>query len=145
MGSSTVLAAMLLILCNPMFASTEMRRDEISNEFGTADIVGLVGTACKAGAHEEAWTQAAIKHKVLHFGWRRSPYVNKSCGLAFYLKPTLVEQINEAFEPPALLAGRLVGLRLEGSNIDITVLLAYFPPRMGSMRPRKRRMWSSIW
>ena len=72
------------------------------------------------------------RYVAFQWGWKKSEFCNKSCGVTIVLGPRLRNAVVQVYTPSPRLTGRATALRLRNKTTDLLVLGCYFPHR-GSM------------
>ena len=65
---------------------------------------------------------------VCSFGYGKSTYSNKSCGCIIAFNNKYFDRVRTVYNPPPELKGRAGAIRLVRPDIDILVIVIYFPP-----------------
>ncbi len=135
-----LLAAMKIVLWNPMSCSGIYRLEEIDDELQNMDVVVMPGSQMRQPQvglkPPEVTKQRLANFDAYHWGYARGPFTNKACGLTILVnrKRCRGYHVATVHSPNKALQGRGGALRLRWRGVDITVLGAYFP-----VRPKARR------
>lgn len=106
------------------------RAGKIARRMHHFDVVALPGTQLRNLDDEVPATRRRIgRHSLLSWGWSRSTFSNRSCGVNISVGPRFRNCIKEAFVPPLSLAGRCGGVRLRTCTSDLAFFAVYLPPR----------------
>ena len=136
---------MKLCLYNPLVSQTTERAAEISCEFRDCAIVILPGTCRRSPPDHPVSTRSLPCHREYSWGWRRQ--IDCKAGVSILIsnhlaRPSIVRNV---LIPPPALQGRVAGLRLRASALDVLVLGFYVPPRMTMARHRALGKEISRW
>jgi hypothetical protein len=109
------------------------RMHTISSEFENIHIGGFQGTRIRTTDSDHT-TFSTKNHIIINFGWKRSPFVNRSAGVTFMLtrKWFRPRDIIRIVPVPIDLQGRCAALVLKFGTVKLLALNIYFPPP-GSM------------
>lgn len=118
----------------PLACSDVMRLSEVSAHYRQYDVVLLLPGTQRRAYDESVQVSDAPYHRAYQWGWRPSRYVNKSAGITMMLhKRYSREDVKTIDEPPRILAGRAVAMRVRRGGRDFLFLCAYYPPRSNSV------------
>ena len=90
----------------------------------------IAGTACKQFDNEfSKFTHHA--HIQISMGWKRSRWVNKSCGVSCFIKHSLANAMYKIYLPGAGsgIAGRAGAVELKTNTKHVLAVVFYLPPR----------------
>ena len=98
-----------------------------------SDVFFLIGTGVKARPNTTHHVQYCDGYRVAHFGWDRSPFVNKSAGVAIAIREDRFNNINvcRVIVPETCIAGRGGAIRIKQNDGEFFFLTAYSPPPSG--------------
>lgn len=94
-------ALMKIVLYNPLSLAAAERPEDISVQLKTADVVLLPGTQLRKTDFAAHTTFRHENHLHVSWGYGRSPFVNRACGVSIYLgKRIRTKQITTVYDPP---------------------------------------------
>eukprot|EP00959_Pyramimonas_sp_CCMP1952_P065829 1374435-Pyramimonas_sp.AAC.1 len=119
---------MRILTYNPLAANTVERLVDISDELKDWDIILLCGTQEWAGP--EAVRKVMLpNHWCLRIGARKGKYITKACGLAILVHRRMDQNcLREIYTPPTSLQGRVAGVKLATSTMDLAIFPVYYAP-----------------
>lgn len=118
-------------LYNPMTVSYMDRFEDVSATLSGADIVLLLGTQRRAPPGLDIDQFTAPAHRGLSWGHGRWKYSNKPAGVAILTnqKRLPAENVVKYWTPGASIRGRAGAARWKTRQLDVTCIVAYYPPR----------------
>ena len=117
------------LLYNPCSLHND-RLTEIVLGAAAFDIIALPATQQRQTDPLVPVTRSRIvRHTALSWGWKKTSWSNKSCGITIALGPRLANGIKKVFVPPVELTGRVGAVRIRNKTVDLTVFVPYLPPR----------------
>lgn len=117
---------------NPMNLTRTYRAEEISKQFSSLHILGLVGTQCREHTDVGHTQQDVGRHRMIHFGFDDGRHTNKSAGCAVYFRePLRMQHVADIKAPPADsgLRGRAGSVTFICREIRVKIITAYFQPQ----------------
>ncbi len=118
---------MRIILHNPNNVKGS-RSNELSLAYACMDAVLMPGTQTRPKKHaKEAVLYTNDQHHIYEWGWKPTPYVNKSCGVQIRLKKSLfrMKHVVAIAPTPSLVQGRVGALHLRSGRFDIMLIVIY--------------------
>lgn len=116
-----------LVSYNPLAATSEDRRIDITSELGNFQVIALQGTQRRARQGEEAVVCSSTANRIwIEAGWKPAPGTNRSAGCALVLRrPFRRSHVRHTWACP--IPGRGVAAHVKGWHRDLLLICLYFP------------------
>ena len=105
------------------------------------DVICFTGAMVKCHNKEFPVSQfniAGSRFSALQWGFQPGQMTNKSCGITFLIGPRLRKSIVAIHSPPNRLAGRVAGLRVRTTTMDMLLIGVYMPVKADQADMRRQ-------